>query len=90
MKYSGCLNKRVSQWFNEHFTFDASDIPDTEEAYPEYEKRCNEFINSVTYETAIKCLEDLNAEVYDYDKLGIEFTDTIYEELKKCADKMTW
>jgi len=90
MKYSGCLRNQINQWFNEHFTFDASDIHDTDEAYPEYEKRCKEFIDSVTYDDAKKCLEDLNSERYDYDKLGLEWTDTIYSFLKKCADKITW
>ena len=34
MEYQGSLRKQVEQWFNEHFTFNASHIPDTEEAYP--------------------------------------------------------
>lgn len=90
MKYSGSLSKQVKQWFNEHFTFDASDIPDTEEAYPEYEKRAEEFVDSITYDDAQKCLNDLNSERYDYDKLGLEWTDDIYKILKKCADEQTY
>lgn len=90
MEYQGSLQKQVEQWFDEHFTFDASHIPDTEEAYSEYEKFCKDFIDSVKYDDAKKCLEDLNAQRYDYDKLGLEWTDTIYSFLKKCADKITW
>ena len=88
MKYTGSLKNQVNQWFNEHFTFDASDIPDTDEAYPEYEKRAKEFISSITYEDSIKCLEDLNSERYDYDKLDIDWTEDIYYILLKCADKI--
>lgn len=90
MKYTGCLKNKINQWFQEHFHFDVSNIPDNEEAYPEYENRINDFINSVTYEDAKKCLEDLNSEKYDYDKLGSEWIDDIFKELKRCADKMTW
>ena len=90
MEYHGSLWKQVEQWFDEHFTFDASHIPDTEEAYPEFEKFCEDFINSVKYDDAKKCLEDLNAQRYDYDKLGLEWVDDIYEHLKKYADNVTF
>ena len=90
MEYHGSLKKQVEQWFDEHFTFDASHIPDTEEAYPEFEKFCKNFIDSVKYDDAKKCLEDLNAQRYDYDKLGLEWVDDIYKHLKKYADNVTF
>jgi hypothetical protein len=90
MEYHGSLWKQVEQWFDEHFTFDASHIPDTEEAYPEFEKFCENFIDSVKYDDAKKCLEDLNAQRYDYDKLGLEWVDDIYAHLKKYADNVTF
>jgi hypothetical protein len=90
MKYHGSLWKQTEQWFNEHFKFDASHIPDTDEAYPEYDKFCNDFVNSITYDDAKKCLEDLNSQRYDYDKLGIEWTTEIYVHLKSYADHVTW
>ena len=90
MEYYGYLQQQIEQWFNEHFTFDASHIPDTEEAYPEFEKFCKDFIDSVKYEDAKQCLEDLNAQRYDYDKLCFEWVDDIYKYLKKYADKVTF
>ena len=90
MAYYGYLQQQIEQWFNEHFTFDASHIPDTEEAYPEFEKLCEDFVNSVKYEDAKKCLEDLNAQRCDYDKLNFEWVDDIYKCLKQYADKVTF
>ena len=90
MKYSGGLNAQISQWFNEHFTFDASHIPDTEEAYPEYEKFADDFVNSITYDDAKKCYEDLNSQRYDYEKLELGWIDDIYKMLKDCAERMVF